>query len=379
MDFKLSDEQKMIQKLARDFSRNEIAPVAEHYDKTHEFPWPVVEKAQELGLIVMGIPEEYGGLGFSVFEEVLVTEELGWGCAGISTIIYNSTLGILPIILFGTDAQKEKYFAKMVDGDLASYCLTESEAGSDVAGIRSAAQKDGDDYILNGSKTFITGAITSSFYTVFAYTDMEKRYKGISCFIVERDWDGVSVGKPLEKMGQNASDTAEVIFENVRVPAENLIGQEGEGFMISMKVFDYSRPCNSSAAVGVAQRAYEESVRYASERQSMGKPIWKHQAIGHMIADMAMQIEAARLLVWKSAWSVDSGERNTTAAAFAKGYAADMAMKICVDAVQVFGGYGYMSEYPVEKLMRDVKLYQIYEGTSQIQRNIIAREIFRNK
>jgi len=379
MDFKLSDEQKMIQKLARDFSRNEIAPVAEHYDKTHEFPWPVVEKAQELGLIVMGIPEEYGGLGFSLFEEVLVAEELGWGCAGISTIIYNSTLGILPIILFGTDAQKEKYFAKMVDGDLASYCLTESEAGSDVAGIRSAAQKDGDDYILNGSKTFITGAITSSFYTVFAYTDMEKRYKGISCFIVERDWDGVSVGKPLEKMGQNASDTAEVIFENVRVPAENLIGQEGEGFMISMKVFDYSRPCNSSAAVGVAQRAYEESVRYASERQSMGKPIWKHQAIGHMIADMAMQIEAARLLVWKSAWSVDSGERNTTAAAFAKGYAADMAMKICVDAVQVFGGYGYMSEYPVEKLMRDVKLYQIYEGTSQIQRNIIAREIFRNK
>lgn len=379
MDFKLSDEQKMIQKLARDFSRNEIAPVAEHYDKTHEFPWPVVEKAQELGLIVMGIPEEYGGLGFSLFEEVLVAEELGWGCAGISTIIYNSTLGILPIILFGTDAQKEKYFAKMVDGDLASYCLTESEAGSDVAGIRSAAQKDGDDYILNGSKTFITGATTSSFYIVFAYTDMEKRYKGISCFIVERDWDGVSVGKPLEKMGQNASDTAEVIFENVRVPAENLIGQEGEGFMIAMKVFDYSRPCNSSAAVGVAQRAYEESVRYASERQSMGKPIWKHQAMGHMIADMAMQIEAARLLVWKSAWSVDSGERNTTAAAFAKGYAADMAMKICVDAVQVFGGYGYMSEYPVEKLMRDVKLYQIYEGTSQIQRNIIAREIFRNK
>jgi len=280
MDFKLSDEQKMIQKLARDFSRNEIAPVAEHYDKTHEFPWPVVEKAQELGLIVMGIPEEYGGLGFSLFEEVLVAEELGWGCAGISTIIYNSTLGILPIILFGTDAQKEKYFAKMVDGDLASYCLTESEAGSDVAGIRSAAQKDGDDYILNGSKTFITGAITSSFYTVFAYTDMEKRYKGISCFIVERDWDGVSVGKPLEKMGQNASDTAEVIFENVRVPAENLIGQEGEGFMISMKVFDYSRPCNSSAAVGVAQRAYEESVRYASERQSMGKPIWKQGICG---------------------------------------------------------------------------------------------------
>lgn len=377
IDFKLSDEQKMIQKLAHDFSHNEIAPVAEHYDKTHEFPWPVIEKAQEIGLIVMGIPEENGGLGFSLFEEVLVAEELGWGCAGISTVIYNSTLGILPILLVGTDAQKEKYFGKLVDGKLASYCITETEAGSDVTGIRTTAQKEGDDYILNGSKTFITGATTSDFFTVFAYTDMKKRYKGISCFIVERNWDGVSVGKPLEKMGQNASDTAEVIFENVRVPAENLIGQEGEGFMIAMQVFDHSRPCVSSAAVGVAQRAYEEAVRYASERQSMGQPIWKHQAIGHMIADMAVQIEAARLLVWKSAWSVDSGERNTTAAAFAKGYAADMAMKVCVDAVQVFGGYGYMSEYPVEKLLRDVKLYQIFEGTSQIQRNIVVREIFK--
>jgi len=299
--FKLSDEQKMIQKLARDFAENEILPMAEHHDKTHEFPWEIVKKAQELGFTVMGIPEEYGGLGFSLFEQLLVVEALGWGCAGISTAIYNTTLGILPIVMKGNGQQKEKYLGKMGNGSMASYCLTEPEAGSDVTGILTTAHKEGESYILNGSKTFITGAITSDFYTVFAYTDKEKRHKGISCFIVEKEWEGVSVGKPFEKMGHNASDTAEVIFDSVRVPAENLIGREGEGFMIAMQVFDLSRPCISAAAVGVAQRACDEAVNYAAERKSMGQPIWKHQAIGHMIADMAMQVEAARLLVWKAA------------------------------------------------------------------------------
>jgi len=251
-----------------------------------------------------------------------------------------------------------------------------------VAGILTTAVKDGDEYVLNGNKTFITGATNANFYTVLAYTDPElratkSRHKGMSFFVVERDWEGVSVGKPFNKLGQHASDTAEVIFDKVRVPASHLLGEEGKGFYYAMGVFDHSRPSVASGAVGVAQRAMDEAVQYAKERMSMGKPIWQYQAIGHMIADMAMHIEAARLLVWKAAWSVDSGSKNTTAAAFAKAFAADMAMKVCTDAVQVFGGYGYMSEYPVEKLMRDIKIYQIYEGTSQIQREIIVRSLFR--
>jgi acyl-CoA dehydrogenase len=377
VSFHLTEEQQMIQKLARDFAQNEIAPVAEHYDKTHEYPWPVIKKAQALGLTTMSIPEKYGGLDLTMFDECLVAEELAWGCSGISTALTVSGLGLLPVLIAGNEEQKKAYCGRLVDGDLAAYCLTEPEAGSDVAGIKTAARKDGDDYILNGSKTFITGATVANFYTVFAYTNPEKRYQGMSCFVVERDWEGVSVGKPFDKMGQHASDTAEVIFDNVRVPASHLLGAEGDGFMIAMKVFDRSRPNVAAGAVGVARRALEEAIKYAKTRHAMGQPIWQYQAIGHMIADMAMELEAARLLVWKSAWAVDAGEKNTTAAAFAKAYAADTAMKVCTNAVQVFGGYGYMAEYPVEKLMRDVKIFQIYEGTSQIQRNIIMRELFK--
>jgi len=382
ISFNLNEEHQMIQKLARDFSRAEIAPTAEHYDKTHEFPWPVIKKAQELGLTTMNIPEEYGGLGLSMLEECLVTEELSWGCSGISTAIGVNSLGMLPILLAGSESQKTEYGERMADGQLCAYCVTEPEAGSDVSGISTTAIKDGDHYVLTGGKTFITGATNANFYTVLAYTDPElratkSRYKGMSFFIVEREWEGVSVGKPFEKMGQHATDTAEVIFDNVKVPAAHLLGEEGKGFYYAMGVFDHSRPSVAAGAVGVAQRALDESIQYAKERVAMGKPIWQHQAIGHMIADMAMQVEAARLLVYKAAWSVDSGSKNTTAAAFAKAYAADMAMKVCTDAVQVFGGYGYMSEYPVEKLMRDIKIYQIYEGTSQIQRLIITRELFR--
>ncbi len=377
VSFKLTDEQQMIRDLARDFARNEIAPVAEHYDKSHEFPWPVVKKAQELGLTAMSVPEEYGGLGLSLFEEVLVGEELSWGCSGISTAIAVNSLAVAPILVAGNEEQKTEYGGRMADGEMAGYCATEPEAGSDVAGIKTTANKVGDDYILNGRKMFITGGTVANYYTVFAYTDPSQRYNGMSCFIVDRDWEGVSVGKPFDKMGQHASDTAEVIFEDVKVPASHLLGQEGAGFMIAMKVFDRSRPGTSAGAVGVAQRALDECVKYAKERTTWGKPLWQHQVIGHMIADMAIEVEAARLLVWKSAWAVDAGERNTTAAAYAKAFAADTAMKITTDAVQVFGGYGYMSEYPVEKLMRDAKIYQIYEGTSQIQRNILVRELFR--
>ncbi|MCB8927658.1 MAG: acyl-CoA dehydrogenase family protein [Ardenticatenaceae bacterium] len=375
--FALNDEQKMIQQLARDFARNEMAPVAEHYDQTHEYPWPVVKKAQELGLTTLNVPEEYGGLGLSLFEECMVAEELAWGCSGMSTAMGVNGLAILPVLIAGNEEQKKEYCGRLVDGQMASYGLTEPEAGSDVAGIKTTARKNGDHYILNGSKTFITGATVSNFFTVFAYTDIEQRYNGMSCFIVDRDWEGVSVGQPFNKMGQHASDTAELIFENVKVPATHLLGEEGKGFLIAMKVFDRSRPPTSAGAVGVAQRALDEAIRYAKERVVKGQPIWKHQVIGHMIADMAMEVEAARLLVWKSAWAVDEGLSNTLYSAFGKAYAADKAMKVATDAVQVFGGYGYMSEYPVEKLMRDAKIYQIYEGTSQIQREIIVRELFR--
>jgi acyl-CoA dehydrogenase len=379
VNFALTDEQKMIQQLAREFAQKEIAPVAEHYDRTHEYPWPVVKKAQELGFTALNVPEEYGGMGLSLFEEMLVGEELSWGCSGISTAIAVNGLAILPVLIAGTEEQKVEYGGRLANGEMASYCLTEPEAGSDVAGIKTTAHKQGDHYILNGGKTFITGATVANFYTVFAYTDPDTRYNGMSCFVVHRDWEGVSTGQPFHKMGQHASDTAEVIFDNVKVPASHLLGKEGDGFLIAMKVFDRSRPGTAAGALGVARRALEEAINYAKSRTAMGKPIWQHQAVGHMIADMAMELEAARLLVWKSAWSVDSGDRNTTIAAYAKAYAADTAMKITTNAVQVFGGYGYMAEYPVEKLMRDAKIYQIYEGTSQIQRNIIVRELFRNK
>jgi acyl-CoA dehydrogenase len=325
----------------------------------------------------MAVPEEYGGLGLSLFEEVLVSEELSWGCSGVSTAIGVNGLGYAPILVAGSEEQKLNYGGRMADGELAAYCATEPEAGSDVAGIKTTANKVGDHYIMNGSKMFVTGGTVANYYTVFVYTDPSQRYNGMSCFIVDRDWEGVSVGKPFDKMGQHASDTAEVVFEDVKVPASHLLGQEGQGFLIAMKVFDRSRPPTSAAAVGVAQRAVDESIQYAKERTTWGKPLWKHQVMGHMIAEMAMEVEAARLLVWKAAWSVDAGERNTTAAAYAKAYAADMAMKVTTDAVQVFGGYGYMSEYPVEKLMRDAKIFQIYEGTSQIQRSIVVRELFR--
>jgi len=379
VNFSLSGEQKMLQQLARDFSRNEIAPVAEKYDRSHDYPWPIVKKAQEMGLTASNIPEEYGGLGLSLVDEVIVQEEFAWGCSGISTALAINGLAILPILIAGNEEQKQEYSGRLLDGQMAAYCATEPEAGSDVAGIRTTARKENGHYVLNGSKTFISGATVADFYTVFAYTDPSVRYQGMSCFIVDRNWDGVSVGKPFEKMGQHASDTAEVVFDNVKVPESCLLGKEGIGFMIAMKVFDRSRPATAAGAVGVAQRALDEAIRYAKERVTFGKPLWQHQAIGHLIADMAMNVEAARLLVWKCAWDYENGGNNTVSTAFAKAFAADTAMQVTTNAVQVFGGYGYMAEYPVEKLMRDVKIFQIYEGTSQIQREIVVRELFRKR
>jgi acyl-CoA dehydrogenase len=377
VNFNLSEEQQMIQKLARDFAANEMVPYAEYYDKNHEFPWDIVKKAQALGLTVMNIPEKYGGLGLSLFEEVLVGEELAWGCSGIGLCITISNLASLPVLIAGDEAQKEAYLGRLVNGKLASYAITEPGAGSDVANIKATARREGNEYVINGTKTFISGATVADWYTIFAYTDPEKRYNGISAFLVDRDTPGLSVSKPFDKLGQRASDTAEVALDNVRVPVSNRLGEEGDGFMIAMKVFDRSRPGVAAGAVGIAQRALDEAIKYAKERHTMGRPIYQHQAIGHMIADMAINVQAARLLAWQAAVAIDNGQSNVKQAAMAKAFAADAAMKITIDAVQVFGGYGYMTEYPVEKLMRDIKVYQIYEGTSQIQRNILVRELFR--
>ena len=378
LDFALSQEQEMIRDLARDFGRKEILPKAGHYDRADEYPWPIVRKAHRVGLISSNVPEAYGGPGLGVLEECLINEELAWACSGIQTALMLNNLAAWPILLAGDARQQQEYLPRLTEGgQLGAYALTEPAAGSDVAGIQCTAALRGEEYILNGAKTWITNAPVASFFIVFAKTAAEQRHRGLSAFIVERDWPGVTAGKPLPKMGQHAAWTGEIVFEDVRVPLANRLGAEGEGFLLTMLVFDRSRPAVAAAAVGVARRALEEATRYAKERQAFGKPIIAQQGVGFMLADMAMQIEAARLLVHKAAWLVDHDKPNVLEAACAKAFAADMCMKVTTDAVQVFGGYGYSREYPVEKLMRDAKIYKIYEGTSQIQRVIIARELAR--
>ena len=378
LDFTLSEEQEMIRDMARNFARKEILPKAEHYDRSDDYPWPIIKKAQKAGLISSNIPAEYGGPGLGVLEECIINEELAWACSGVQTAIMLNNLASWPILLAGNDDQKARYLPRLTEGgELAAYALTEPAAGSDVAGIRATAVRRGDEYILNGTKNWITNAPVSSFSVLFAKTDPEAKHRGISAFIVDHKWPGVTLSKPIPKMGQHAAWTGEIVLEDVRVPVENRLGEEGEGFLIAMKVFDRSRPPVSAAAVGVARRALDEALRYAQERYAFGKPIIAQQGISFMLADMAMNIEAARLLVYQAAWLVDNGRPNVKEAACAKAFAADMCMKVTTDAVQVFGGYGYSREYPVEKLMRDAKIYQIYEGTSQIQRVIIARELTR--
>ena len=375
--FALTEEQRMLQGLARDFARGQIAPVAEHYDHTGEFPLPIIKQAREVGLINTNIPIEYGGGGASLIEETLICEEIGLACTGIGTAILINNLSAIPIILAGSDEQKKEWLSRMAAGQLASYAITEPAAGSDVVGIQATAVRRGNEYVINGSKTFISNASHSDFFVVFAYTDKSQKHRGISAFIVERERPGFSVSKKFDKLGQRASDTAEIALAGVVVPEDHRLGCEGDGFKIAMQVFDRSRPTVAASAVGLAQRALDESVKYARERETFGVPIGQHQGIGYILADMAMNVEAARLLTWRAAWLVDQGQPNTKFAAFAKAFAADAAMKISTDAVQVFGGYGYMKEFPVEKLMRDCKVFQIYEGTSQIQRNIIMRELLR--
>lgn len=371
----MSDDQKMLHDLAHEFAENEIFPVSAEYDQRNEFAWPVIKKAHEVGLMNLNIPEEYGGPGLTALDELIITEELTWGCAGIGASIGINALAAWPILIGGNAGQKKEWLGRLIDGQLASYCVTEPAAGSDVAHIRTTARRVGDKYVLNGTKTFISNATVANFFVVFAQTDPHLRHKGLSCFIVERDQLGVSTSRHFDKLGQRASDTAEVILEDVEVRLDHMVGHEGDGFKIAMGVFDHSRPTVGISAVGVARRALELATNYARERHAFGHAIIQHQGVGYMLADAAMEVEAARLLCWQAAWRVDNHMRNTSQAAFAKAFAADMCMRVTTNAVQVFGGYGYMKEYPVEKLMRDAKVYQIYEGTSQIQRNIIMREL----
>lgn len=376
VDFGLDDTQKGIQQLARQFALNEIAPRAAHHDETGEFPRQICQKAWDAGLMNTHIPEEYGGGGLSVFDACLIAEEIAVGCTGIGTAMEANTLAAAPIVVAGTDEQKRKFLTPMTEELIfAAYCVTEPAAGSDVAGIKTMARKEGGQYVLNGQKMWITNAGVASWYYVLAYTDASMGHRGMSSFIVPARSEGITVGKKESNMGQRASDTRSVTFEDVMVPGDNMLGGEGHGFKISMAAFDHTRPLVAAAAVGLARSAMQHAIRYANEREAFGQPIANNQAISFMLADMDKDVQAARLLYWHAAWLIDKGLRNTREAALAKAFAADTAMRVATDAVQIFGGYGYSREYPVEKLMRDAKIFQIYEGTSQIQRIIISRSL----
>lgn len=378
MNFELNDEQRLIRHTAREFARREIAPLAARCDRDAAFPLQVNAKGREVGVVNMTVPREYGGSGWGVLEQVIVTEELAWACCGIAGALgLNSIFGDV-FHVAGTPAQKKQVFGRLLAGEFGAYAVTEPAAGSDVAGIKTRALRKGDRYVLNGSKVWISNAPLASMFVIFAKTDPEAGHRGISAFFVDRDTPGLSVGEPLGKLGQRAGPAAEVFLNDVEVAESARIDGQGEGFLIAMKVFDRSRPMVGALALGLLQRCLDEATGYARQRQTMGRALIEHQAIGHKLADMAIKADAARLLVQHAAWLLDSGRRNTLQAAYAKTFAADSAMWAATEAVQVFGGMGYSTEYPVEKLFRDAKVLQIYEGTSEIQRNIIARELARS-
>src|SRR5262245_23750455 len=382
ISFALNDDQKALRELAHEFAEREIRPREADYDEHMTHPADVIAKAHDIGLMNLHVPEEYGGPGLGCFEGLLVGEELYWGCSGMGTSVSANGLGAGPVIIAGTDEQKRTWLPPLLESPvLCSFGLSEPGAGSDVASMKTTAVRKGDEYVLNGSKTFISNAGYADWTVVFAKTDASRGHKGISAFVVPMDTPGVSIEKHLDKMGQRSTDTSAFALQDVAVPAASLLGQEGDGFKIAMATLDFTRPGTAVGAVGVAQAAYEHAVDYAKERVTFDVPIAMHQGVNFMIADMATEIEAARLLTWQAAWMLDQGygRKATLYSSFAKRFAADTAMKVATDAVQVFGGYGYIKEYPVEKLMRDAKLFQIYEGTSQIQRLVIAKEIFRPK
>jgi acyl-CoA dehydrogenase len=377
VNFKLDDMQEGLRDLAREFALDEVRPNAEHWDENSQYPKEAISAAHDMGILNLHIPEKYGGMGLGCIEEVLVNEELAWGDPGFATAAYATALACAPLITGATEEQKELWLRKVAEeGKLASYAVTEPGAGSDVAACKTTAVLDGDEYVINGEKMWITGAGYSDFFFVLAKTEPDSGYRGMSGFIVEKDAEGFSMGKKETNMGQRCSDTRSIVFDNVRVNKDQLVGEsESGGWMNAMKAFDLSRPNIAAHATGLARASYEHALQYSNERMTFGKPLHKHQAIQFMLADMKTKIEASRMLTWKSAFESDQGIRNTESAAHAKRFAADTAMEVSTDAVQVFGGYGYSEEYPVARLMRAAKVMQIYEGSSQVQRMIIGREI----
>ena len=375
MDFSLSPEQKEMYEMARKFADKEMIPYASEYDENSTFPEKQIQKAWELGVVNTCIPAEYGGNGLSLVDAVTIGEALAYGCMGMHTSIMCNDLALTPIVVGGSEEQKNKFLKPFTESaKLASFCLTEPSNGSDAAGIKTSIKEDGDHYTLNGEKMWITNAGHADMFVVYCTTDPNLKHKGLSAVVVTKDMEGIHLGKKEHKLGQNCSDTRAIRFENVKVPKENMLGSPGDGWKIAMKTLDHSRPMVAAIALGGAQRALDLSVAYAKERKQFGVPLAKHQAIQFMLAEMQMKVEASRLMIQKAAWLADNGQRNTTVASSAKAFAADSCMQITTDAVQIYGGYGYSKEYPVEKLMRDAKLIQIYEGTSQIQRMVIARE-----
>ncbi|RMF19971.1 MAG: acyl-CoA dehydrogenase [Deltaproteobacteria bacterium] len=378
LGFTLTEEQEQLKKTARDFTRNEIIPVAAKYDETEEFPAEIMRKAWEVGLMNFEVPQEYGGLGLGVLDSILVLEEINYGCSGMATIIAVNDLAMTPLLLAGNEEQKKEYLGRLVnDGVFGAYALTEPGSGSDAASLSTTYEAVGDEYVLNGSKIFISNGSVANWMVVFATKDRSLRHKGISCFVVDADTPGITATKMRGKLGQRAADTAEIVFEDCRIPKSALVGAEGEGFKIAMRTFDRTRPQIVAVSIGISQRALDECKRYALERQQFGQPIANFQAIQFMLADMAINLEAMRLLAYKAAWEIDNGGGSSILSSYAKAFGADRAMEIATNAVQIFGGYGYMKEYPVEKLMRDAKLVQIYEGTSQVQRMVIARNLLK--
>jgi len=376
IDFSLTDEQRALRELAREFARNEISPFAAEHDRESRHPTEIIQKAHKVGLMNMTVPEEHGGAGLGMLETCLVSEELSAACSGISTAILANTLALTPLLLSGSPAQLEEYVKPLCAGPhLAALCMTEPQAGSDVGAIRTTARLVGDRYVISGTKTLIDNGGVAQLYCVFVSTDPEQGVKGISAFAVPAGLPGLTVGKPEEKMGQRAINTSEVLFEEVGVPAQNRLGQEGDGFGIFLRTLDRNKPWIAAAAVGVARSALEEATRYSQQREQFGRPIASFQATQFKLADMAIKIEGARLLTWQAAWLVDQGLNHASPSAIAKCYASDMAMEVTIDAVQVLGGYGYIKEYPVEKLMRDAKAFQIYMGTNEIQRHLIAQDL----
>ncbi|QNB46741.1 acyl-CoA dehydrogenase [Thermanaerosceptrum fracticalcis] len=379
MNFRLSEEQELIRNMVREFVEEEVKPQAADNDRNHRFPTELVARMKELNLLGIPFPEEWGGAGADTLSFAMVVEELSRGCASTGVIVSTHVgLGCQPIYEFGTEAQKEKYLKPLASGEkLGAFCLTEPSAGTDAAAQKTTAVLSGDHYILNGSKIFITNGGQADIYIVMAMTDQSKGTKGISAFIVEKEFPGFQVGQIEDKLGIRASQTAEIIFNNCKVPKENLLGKEGEGFKVAMKALDVGRVGIAAQALGIAQACLDAAVNYAKERQQFGKPIASFQAIQWMIADMATQIQAARHLVYNAAWLKDQGEPFSKEAAMAKLFASETAMQVSIKAIQIHGGYGFTTHYPVERFMRDAKITEIYEGTSEVQRMVIAGQVLR--